>query len=51
MLFGFLFYQQIAGLPRTIEELKHKAEQTSQQAQGEVLELELEEVLKARFPN
>ncbi|MGY3387701.1 hypothetical protein ACVWW6_000292 [Bradyrhizobium sp. USDA 3311] len=42
--------QQIAGMARTIEELKRKAEQTSQQAQGEVLELELEEVLKARFP-
>lgn len=42
--------QQIAGMTRTIEELKRKAEQTSQQAQGEVLELELEEVLKARFP-
>ncbi|WP_407185384.1 DUF2130 domain-containing protein [Bradyrhizobium centrosematis] len=42
--------QQIAGMARTIEELKRKAEQTSQQTQGEVLELELEEVLKARFP-
>lgn len=42
--------QQIASMARTIEELKRKAEQTSQQAQGEVLELELEEVLRARFP-
>jgi len=42
---------QIAGMTRTIEELKRKAEQTSQQAQGEVLELELEEVLRARFPS
>ncbi|QOZ36345.1 DUF2130 domain-containing protein [Bradyrhizobium sp. CCBAU 53421] len=41
---------QIAGMARTIEELKRKAEQTSQQVQGEVLELELEDVLKARFP-
>lgn len=42
--------QQISGMARTIEELKRKAEQTSQQARGEVLELELEDVLRARFP-
>jgi len=35
---------------RRIEELKRKAELGSQQLQGEVLELELEEVLKANFP-
>lgn len=42
--------QLIAGMNKTIEELKRKAEQTSQQTQGEVLELELEEILKAKFP-
>jgi hypothetical protein len=33
-----------------IEELKQKAEQGSQQLQGEVLELELENLLRAKFP-
>lgn len=33
------------------EELKRKVEQGSQQTQGEVLELELEELLKKEFPN
>jgi hypothetical protein len=42
--------QQIASMNRTIEELKRKSEQGSQQAQGEVLELELEEILRAKFP-
>jgi hypothetical protein len=42
--------QTIESMSRTIEELKRKAEQGSQQAQGEVLELELEEVLRSRFP-
>jgi hypothetical protein len=42
--------QTIASMTRTIEELKRKAEQGSQQSQGEVLELELEELLKSRFP-
>lgn len=42
--------QTIESMARTIEELKRKAEQGSQQAQGEVLELELEEVLRSRFP-
>lgn len=37
-------------MARTIEELKRKAEQGSQQSQGEVLELELEELLRGRFP-
>ncbi|WP_050384445.1 DUF2130 domain-containing protein [Bradyrhizobium pachyrhizi] len=42
--------QTIESMTRTIEELKRKAEQGSQQAQGEVLELELEELLRGRFP-
>lgn len=37
-------------MTRTIDELKRKAEQGSQQSQGEVLELELEELLRERFP-
>jgi hypothetical protein len=42
--------QTIESMTRTIEELKRKAEQGSQQSQGEVLELELEELLRTRFP-
>ncbi len=42
--------QTIESMTRTIEELKRKAEQGSQQAQGEVLELELEVLLRGRFP-
>jgi hypothetical protein len=42
--------QTIESMARTIEELKRKAEQGSQQSQGEVLELELEELLRERFP-
>src|ERR1700739_1339646 len=42
--------QTIESMARTIEELKRKAEQGSQQSQGEVLELELEELLCGRFP-
>ena len=42
--------QIIASMQNKIEELKRKAEQGSQQLQGEVLELELESILKARFP-
>ncbi len=41
---------QIAAMNRTIEELKRKADQGSQQTQGEALELELEEMLRAKFP-
>ncbi len=41
---------QIASMQRKIEELMRKAEQGSQQLQGEVMELELEDMLKARFP-
>lgn len=40
----------IAGMQRTIEELKRKAEQGSQQLQGEVQELELQSLLQAAFP-
>ena len=42
--------EQIASMQRQIEDLRRKAEQGSQQLQGEVLELELESVLKAKFP-
>ena len=42
--------QTIESMARTIEELKRKAEQGSQQCQGEVLEIELEELLRGRFP-
>ncbi len=43
--------KQIAEMRKQIEELKRKAEQGSQQTQGEVLELELEEILKTNFPH
>jgi hypothetical protein len=36
-------------MQRQIEELRRKADQGSQQLQGEVLELELEALLRARF--
>jgi hypothetical protein len=42
--------QTIAAMQRQVEELKRKAEQGSQQLQGEVQELELEAALAARFP-
>ena len=42
--------QTIESMTRTIEELRRKAEQGSQQSQGEALELELEELLRNRFP-
>lgn len=42
--------QHIAGMQRQIDELKRRAEQGSQQLQGEVLELDLEAALAARFP-
>jgi hypothetical protein len=41
---------QIASMQRQIEELKRKAEQGSQQLQGEAQELELELVLRTNFP-
>ncbi len=40
----------IAGMRRQIEDLRRKAEQGSQQAQGEVLELDLEANLRLAFP-
>lgn len=42
--------EQIASMTRQIEELKRKAEQGSQQLQGEVQELELEALLRSKFP-
>jgi hypothetical protein len=42
--------QTIVSMQRTIEELKQKADQGSQQLQGEVQELELEALLRAKFP-
>jgi len=42
--------ETIAGMQRQIEVLKRKAEQGSQQLQGEVQELELESLLAAKFP-
>ncbi len=42
--------QTIASMQRQIEDLKRKAEQGSQQLQGEVLELELEAMLRGKFP-
>jgi len=41
---------QIAGMHRQIEDLRRRAEQGSQQLQGETQELELESLLRARFP-
>jgi hypothetical protein len=43
--------QTITSMQKQIEELKRKAEQGSQQLQGEVQELELETLLKAKFPH
>jgi hypothetical protein len=42
--------EQISSMQRQIEDLKRKAEQGSQQLQGEALELELEALLRAKFP-
>lgn len=42
--------KKFADLNRQIDELKRKAEQGSQQSQGEVLELDLESALKRCFP-
>src|ERR1700737_4465038 len=41
---------QISGMQRQIEELRRKAEQGSQQLQGEASEIELESLLRGRFP-
>ncbi|MFN5755599.1 MAG: DUF2130 domain-containing protein, partial [Planctomycetia bacterium] len=43
--------QTITAMQRQIEELKRRAEQGSQQLQGEVQELEIEAVLKQSFPS
>jgi len=42
--------QKVQTLLKQIEDLKRRAEQGSQQAQGEVLEIALEELLKSLFP-
>jgi hypothetical protein len=42
--------QTIASMQKQIEDLKRRAEQGSQQLQGEVQELEIESLLSARFP-
>ena len=42
--------QTISSMQQKIEELKQKAEQGSQQLQGEVQELELENLLRSKFP-
>lgn len=42
--------QQLAAMSKQIDDLKRKAEQGSQQAQGEVLEIALENLLAEQFP-
>lgn len=42
--------EQIASMQRQIEELRRRAEQGSQQLQGEAQELELESLLRLKFP-
>lgn len=42
--------QTIAAMQKQIEDLKRRAEQGSQQLQGEVQELELESLLRMKFP-
>ncbi len=42
--------QLIAAMQKQIEDLKRRAEQGSQQLQGEVQELELESLLRSKFP-
>jgi hypothetical protein len=42
--------EQISSMQRQIEELRRRAEQGSQQLQGEAQELELELMLRTRFP-
>ncbi|MDP3048839.1 MAG: DUF2130 domain-containing protein [Thermodesulfovibrionales bacterium] len=42
--------KKVSDMLKTIEDLKRKAEQGSMQTQGEVLELDLEALLKAKFP-
>lgn len=43
--------ETIAAMRRQMEEMQRKMDQGSQQAQGEALELELEDLLKAQFPH
>ena len=43
--------KKINDMIKTIEDLKRKAEQGSMQTQGEVLELDIESLLKAQFPS
>lgn len=43
--------KQISDLRKQIDELRRKAEQGSQQMQGEVLEVELEDILRVNFPS
>jgi hypothetical protein len=43
--------EQIASMQRQIDELKRKAEQGSQQLQGEAQELALEGLLRSKFPH
>jgi hypothetical protein len=43
--------QTISSMQKQIEDLKRRAEQGSQQLQGEVQELEIESLLSARFPH
>jgi hypothetical protein len=40
----------VSDLNKQIDEMKRKADQGSQQTQGEVLEIELEDILKSKFP-
>jgi hypothetical protein len=42
--------KQLSDLRKQIEDLKRKAEQGSQQTQGEAVELELEDILRVNFP-
>jgi hypothetical protein len=42
--------KQLADMKKQIDDLKRKAEQGSQQTQGEVLELAIEEMLRSEFP-
>lgn len=43
--------QTISSMQKQIEELKRRAEQGSQQLQGEVQEIELESLLRSKFPH
>ncbi|MDO8573628.1 MAG: DUF2130 domain-containing protein [Candidatus Daviesbacteria bacterium] len=44
------YEQNMAAMKKSLEDAQRKANQGSQQMQGEVLELELEEILKREFP-